>query len=384
MAITGEIVGSPLELAAHEVAWSELLARSEANEPTLTPLWLGTWWRVFGSEGGRRLRVLLVFDAGRLIGIIPLQARRHWYRRGLPFRRLELLGSGEAEADEICSEYLGVIAERGREADVLTELTRALAERRLGTWDEVVFPAMRGESRTAALLVETLGRAGFRTEANVISDCPYISLPGSWDEYLAALSSSHRQFVKRSTASFEAWAGGAPELHEVHTGPELEQASAVLQALHGERWSATGRRGAFASVRFRAFHERIMRALLATGALELSWLSVRGEPVAALYNFFWEGKVYFYQSGRKLDVPDAVRPGIMAHLYAIRRAIEAGRREYDFLGGASQYKRKLATGTRPLLTVRAVRSPGLERLRSALEGTITLVRSARSVNAVVA
>jgi CelD/BcsL family acetyltransferase involved in cellulose biosynthesis len=155
---------------------------------------------------------------------------------------------------------------------------------------------------------------------------------------------------------------------------ELERGSAVLRALHGERWSASGRRGAFASRRFRAFHDQVMRALLAAGALELSWLSVRGEPVAALYNFSWNGKVYFYQSGRKLDVPTSVRPGIVAHVFAIRRAIEAGRLEYDFLGGASQYKRKLATAARPLLSVRAVRSPVLERARSALERGIDLLR----------
>jgi CelD/BcsL family acetyltransferase involved in cellulose biosynthesis len=369
------IVRSSAELAAYETAWWGLLERSEANEPTLTPIWLGTWWRVFGRHGGRRLRVLLVFDADDLIGLVPLQRRRHWYRRGLPFRRLELLGSGEAEADEILSEYLGVVAERGREAEVVWQLTRALAERRLGNWDEVVFANMRGESRGAAMLIEGLERAGLPAQATVTADCPYISLPTSWADYLAALPASNRQFVKRSAARFEDWARGDAEVHQVRTPAELEQGSAVLRALHGERWSAAGRRGAFASRRFRAFHDEVMRALLAAGALELSWLSVRGEPVAALYNVSWNGKVYFYQSGRKLDVPTSVRPGIVAHAFAIRRAIEAGRLEYDFLGGASQYKRKLATAARPLLSVRAVRSPVLEHARSALERGIDLLRA---------
>jgi CelD/BcsL family acetyltransferase involved in cellulose biosynthesis len=374
MALTCRVLRSWAEVAAHESAWWELLERSDANEPTLTPIWLGTWWRVFGRQGGRRLRVLLIFDSGRLVGLVPLQRFRHWYRHGLPFRRLALLGSGEAEEDEILSEYLGVVAERGREAEVVSQLTSALAERRLGNWDELVFPNMRGESHTAKLLLDGLSHAGLAAQATVTADCPYIPLPDSWDDYLAALSSSNRQFVKRSAARFEDWARGDAELHEVRTAAELEQGSAVLRALHGERWSAAGRRGAFASQRFRAFHDEVMRALLAAGALELSWLSVRGEPVAALYNFSWNGTVYFYQSGRKLDVPDSVRPGIVAHVFAIRRAIEAGRREYDFLGGDSQYKRKLATARRPLLSVRAVRSPVLERARGALERGIDLLR----------
>jgi CelD/BcsL family acetyltransferase involved in cellulose biosynthesis len=199
-------------------------------------------------------------------------------------------------------------------------------------------------------------------------------LPKTWEEYLAGLSSAARSFVKRSLASFEDWARTEVELHQVRTAAELAQGSAVLQALHGERWSAAGRTGAFASARFRRFHDELMGALLAAGALELSWLAVRGEPVAALYNFHWNGKVYFYQSGRKLDVPGSVRPGIVAHTLAIRRAIAAGMREYDFLGGASQYKLKLATATRPLLSVRAVRSPALELARTTAERGLDLVR----------
>jgi CelD/BcsL family acetyltransferase involved in cellulose biosynthesis len=92
--------------------------------------------------------------------------------------------------------------------------------------------------------------------------------------------------------------------------------------------------------------------------LDLLWLTVRGEPVAALYNIVYGNKVYFYQSGRKIDVPKGVRPGIVIHLYAMQRAIAAGIREYDFLNGATPYKRQLASGTRALITLRAV-SPSL-------------------------
>jgi len=378
MAITCEVLRDPAQLATLDSAWRELLQRSDTNEPALAPFWLRAWWRVFGEQGGRTLRVLSMFDGDRLIGLVPLLARRHWYRHGLPFRRLELLGSGEDEEDEICSEYLGVVAERGREAEVTAELANALAKLRLGEWDEVVFPSMRGESRAARMLLEALERAGLAVEASVTADCPYIALPATFDDYLARLSSSNRQFVKRSVSSFEAWAQDDVQWREARTVEELEHASSILRALHHERWSAAGQRGVFASRRFREFHDEVMRELLSAGALELSWLVVRNEPVAALYNFSWNGKVYFYQSGRKLDLPNQVRPGIVAHILAIRRAIEAGRREYDFLGGASQYKRKLATASRPLLTVRAVRSPVRELARHAIERGIGLVKTARA------
>ena len=90
------------------------------------------------------------------------------------------------------------------------------------------------------------------------------------------------------------------------------------------------------------------------GQLDLLWLTVKGEPIAAAYNIVFRGKVYFYQSGRKLDLPKQVKPGISIHAFAIERSITLGHREYDFLNGASQYKLKLATATRPLVTLRAI------------------------------
>ena len=131
------------------------------------------------------------------------------------------------------------------------------------------------------------------------------------------------------------------------------------------------------SPRFAAFHDEVMPPLLAAGALELLWLTVRGDPIAIIYNIVWNGKVYFYQSGRKIDVPKGVRPGIVIHAHAIRRAISAGRREYDFLGGASRYKVQLSTAARPLLRVRAVRSPRLELAHSTAERGFDTARRLR-------
>ena len=91
---------------------------------------------------------------------------------------------------------------------------------------------------------------------------------------------------------------------------------------------------------------------------------MRGEPVAAVYNLIWSNKVYFYQSGRKTDVPPKVRPGVVLLAHAIRGAIEAGRREFDFLAGDSQYKRQMALASRPLVQIRVARRCFRERLRS--------------------
>jgi CelD/BcsL family acetyltransferase involved in cellulose biosynthesis len=222
---------------------------------------------------------------------------------------------------------------------------------------------MNGEGAMRPLLADALARAGLEVAVTAAGESSYIPLPKTWDAYINALSSSRRAFVNRSLRDFDRWAGPSWELRAASSMAELKEGLGVLVSLHGQRWQAAGQPGAFASPLFRAFHEALMPLLLQEGALELLWLCVRGEPVAALYNIVWDGKVYFYQSGRKVDVPEGVRPGIVLHTHAIRRAIAAGLCEYDFLAGPARYKTQLALASRSLVDLRVARPSVRERTR---------------------
>ena len=376
MALSWSIVSDLRQLEELAGPWSELLARSGADGPMLSPTWLLPWWRSFGGEGGRELRVGVLHRGDELAGLVPLLARWHWYALGIPFRRLELLGTGEPERDEICSEYLNLIIERGAEEEVTASLADALVRGAFGAWDELVLGAMDGASALPGRLAAELRRRDARPTLEETDVARYIQLPATWEAYLDELSAASRYLVSRSLRDFERWAGDGVEVHQATTPSELLEGRRVLVALHGDRW---GDEGAFASPRFDAFHAQVMPALLERDALDLSWICAHGEPVAALYNVRWRGRVYCYQSGRKLDVPKAIRPGIVVHAHAIRRAIEGGMSEYDFLGGASQYKRKLAPTTRPLVRLRAVRRRLRETARMVAEGMTAAARVGRAM-----
>ncbi len=369
-----QLIDDPSALERLRQPWEELLSRASRSEPTQSPVWMLPWWRVFGPLAGRRPRVALFYERDRVVAIAPLVARTHRYLRVIPFRRLELWGSGEDEADETCSDYIGVTVEAGAEEPVAKALAGALAGQALGSWDELVMPAMNGDDELPSLLIGALNRAGVRAEGHTSGRAPHIVLPDSFDAYLKQLPSSRRYVITRSMRDFDKWAGKESKLHVATNLAELARGRAVLQSLHGERWSGQGETGVFASTRFTEFHDQVMPELLARGALELAWLEVRGEPIAAIYNIVWDKKIHFYQSGRKIEVPKGIRPGVVIHAMAIKRSIEAGRREYDFLNGTSQYKMQLSTAIRPLVTVRAVASPLLERARLAAESAARRVR----------
>ncbi|WP_428265062.1 GNAT family N-acetyltransferase [Haliangium sp.] len=364
MSVELEVLTSWEQVVGRRADWSALLPRSSANEPTLSPLWLETWWRVFGHDG-RAPRVVFLRRDGRLIGIAPLLVRPVRYRRAVPLRRIEFLASGEEQRDEIYSEYLNVIALAGREQEVARALVEALRTGALGPWDELSLDMMEVLSPMTQALMHELRRTRLLDGVASHQPCPYISLPDTWDEYLASLSSSRRYYLRRTVRTLEKWAGPELVVTRASTPEELTVGIDILIDLHGERWRSQGRDGVFTSERFQRFHREVMPGLWADGHLDLFWLSKGSRALAAVYNIVWDDKVYFYQSGRTPDVPNNVRPGIALHVYAIQHAIRCGRRKYDFLAGATSYKQRMATAQETLIHLKASnpRSPAI-RMRN--------------------
>lgn len=346
-------------------AWEGLLGRSACDVPFLSPQWLIPWWRVFGGLDGRQPAIVTVAEGERLIGLAFLCLRWHRYRPGIPFRRLELWGSGESEADGVCSDYLNVISEGGREPEVAQEVARALASWS-EPWHEMVAPLMDLSHPMPGLLARSFQSLGLRAELTSTTEAPYIPLPSSWDEYLEQLGRKERYLARRSLRDFEEWAAGTAILHEARTEEEVDAGAEALIRLHSERWEGTGM-GTFRSPRFLQHHQVAMKEMHRKGGLRLSWISVRGEPVAAFYGLARSGKLCFYQCGRKMDVPRGLRLGGVMVLHAIRRAIEAGEKEFDFLGGEAVYKSQLALASRPLGQLRVARPGWRESARLGAE-----------------
>ena len=371
------LVTDPAEAERLRPDWTDLLARSGRPELAASPDWMLIWWRVYGPTQGRRLRLALFHDAGRLVGLAPLLRRTHWHRGVLPFRRLEFLASGEREGHGICSNHLNVIAERGAEEAVARALAAAVMAETLGAWDELVLPMMDGDGPMPALLTAAFRDAGLAAETVETARAPYIPLPATWDDYLKNLSCTHRRQVTRSLRAFDQWAGGEASLERTADLSGLEKGKRILRELHHARWEGGGQSGVFRSPLFLEFHDTIMPHLLKRNALELTWLTVRGEPVAALYGMTWGDKVIAYQTGRRPDAPAAVRPGGVILAYAIRAAIEAGRREFDLLADEAPYKMQLAPAARPLVRVRVVRPGWRESARRLMERGVEAARPLR-------
>ena len=315
--------------------WDELLCSSSSNSFFLTWEWLYPWWKHL--SGDRTLSVVTVRSGGRLVAIAPLASRPRRLARMVPFRSLEFLGS-----DRVCSDYLDLIIERGKEGEAL----QALGEY-LGRETHVLDMAnLRRDTCLAAELTGELMRQGWSLCEGKTSVCPFITLSGhSWESYLATLGSDHRQnfqrrlknATKKSTLRFE----------PARSPAEAREALAELVVLHNMRWRERGGSDAFDKPDLIAFHQEVSRLALDRGWLRLFRMTIDARPVALLYGFRYDRTVYFVQSGfdpawSKHSV------GLLAMGLAIKSAIEEGAGEYDLLRGGEPYKFHWARESRDL------------------------------------
>jgi len=364
-------VGYETDIRGLEKAWVAVQEAGGVSHPMYSWEWASTWWEVFGE--GRELLGLTARAEGRVLAIAPFVLRRARMNRLFTFRRLELVGTGEDQRDEVFSEYVDFPVLPGAGVGAVERLAdEVLGLDGAASWDDLVLYRVRPQSVACTVLASRLSRRGLCLSRLDSDRCPYVALPRTAEEYDRQLSANRRQQIRRGLRALERM--GEVSFRKAATVGEALETLDHLARLHQARWRDRGRQGAFASDRFRAFHRRFVERTFDRGWPELWTLRVKGEALACLYNINYQGRICFYQSGVRVMPNDRIRPGLLAHYLAVRAAIQAGATEYDFLLGAAQYKLSLSNAARELVTLRASRPGAREALRRTLVSVVRPVR----------
>lgn len=295
--------------------WNGLLARSATDVPFLTWQWQTAWWEAFGDGP---LELLAVRQGGgELVGLLPLH--------GFPVGGrdvLRLVGGVDV------SDYLDLIAVRGREEEVWKALLPALLDRR---WDLLDLHCLPAASPTLQLLPGLARAWGFDCEVEREERCPVLELPASWEAYLARLPGKDRHELRRKLRRLEERGARA----SAHTNPPA--VAAVLDTFFGLHRKSKAGKARFMDARMERFFRTVAQAFAGAGWLALWLLWVEERPVASLLCLDYGGDVALYNSG--FD-PEAGRlsPGVGVIACSIQDAIARGRRRYDFLRGEEPYK----------------------------------------------
>lgn len=310
------------------------------SSPFLSWDWLYLWWSIYRRPSWK-LSIGLVWRDEQLVAILPFYVQRS----GL--QQLYFLGTGEAESEEVATEYLDCLLLN--DCDVQRHVEQCLTEL-LCRIDVIVFQRML---KSATLFTLLSVRSDFPVVCEIELGCRYsldLRNPDYAKQFGSNLKRKYRNFQNNSAA--EQW-----KSERCDTAQQLDVYLAELKRLHELRWHSKGKPGAFASPRFLAFHRRFAEMMLQQGQLYLALLTIENTIVGCLYSVDGSNTRYFYQAGF-LPAMQHWAPGHLAHFLAITDAVARGYSQYDFMLGVEMgsYKREYTPPGEKVISLVATRS----------------------------
>jgi CelD/BcsL family acetyltransferase involved in cellulose biosynthesis len=331
--LESRVLRSADELAAIRADWDRLAVA--ARRPYGSPEWLLPWLANVAPDGAE-IRVVVVSQDERLVGVAPLFAHRGF--AGVTEYRL--FGAKSGHRIDPVSEPEMAVAVAEVVGAALRRVEPAVAVLRL--------EAIEGGSPWPAALARgwALPRAPRPTPAVLAITAPVATLDApTFSDWLAARPTrSRKQFERLRRHHHEA----GSEIRMAATPGQAAEALEAFAVLYARRWCDRGAepfpRALLAMVREAADR------MLATGRLRIWTLRLRGDIVSVQIFVAAGGQVAAWRGAFEPSLT-GLAPGLVTILAAVEDAFERGDSEIDFGGGDQAYKWRFADRDRPVVWV---------------------------------
>ena len=305
--------------------WRQLQAQCPNSTPFQSWEWNQAWMAHFGARK-RPLILLFRSESGELLGLAPLYVSFHL---GTPLRRLAWMGTG-------ASDYMDVLT-LPEHSEIIADALRLYLKNDLRGWDMADLQQLRTDSPLIQGTENREQRTEEREGESVLpmEPCPYLELPGTWDEVTAGLGKKMRSnlgyYARLLTKTFPDAVYSLADANNVQAG------MTALFDLHQKRWNARWLPGVLGNRRTQAFHRDIAAQFLEQGWLRLHLLTIDGAIRSVLYCFQWNDRTYYYLGGFAPEL-GKYSLGTLLTGHAIQHALTENSREFDFLRGNEAYK----------------------------------------------
>lgn len=179
---------------------------------------------------------------------------------------------------------------------------------------------------------ETFRRFKDRGKVTNVEVAPFIDLPKTWEEYLVSLERKHRKELKRKIKRLEI----EKSFYECS---ESTVRSDFKEFVRLHRLSDPAK-NQFMSESMKAFFWDIMTQPIVGWKSSLCFLKIEGKTVAGIMSFESDDEYWLYNSGYDPEFA-YYSVGLLLKAHSIKKAIEAGKKKYDFLRGNERYKYEL-------------------------------------------
>jgi CelD/BcsL family acetyltransferase involved in cellulose biosynthesis len=318
---TIDIVRTADALAACGPRWNDLLRESRADSIFLTWEWICSWSESFLGKG-RELLVLMLRDDQDLVGIAP------WYintvRVGpFPVRRLELLGTPEWGSD-----YVDVIARRGKEREVAEALCEYLCGDFEARWDCLLFRDVPADSIFMEFFMGALESRGKYLALKRGSYCPYVDLPDGKKRLHDSMRPHRRLQFRRDLRLLNAV---GPFRHTTVREADGIGSIRPFLDLYELRWGKIPENHLL-------FLERFLRRSCRNRWVEINTLRAGDEDIAAIFHLIYGNVKYCYMTVVNKRFNRKVSVGNVLIGLSLEDSAENGIGRYNFLKGGEPYK----------------------------------------------
>jgi CelD/BcsL family acetyltransferase involved in cellulose biosynthesis len=320
-----EILDDWTSIASLSAQWNDLLARSSANSLFHTWEWLQCW-RDTAAQNASPLAIIARNPDGSLAGIAPFYLGKMRLASCLDLRVLRPMGDGFTGA-----EYPALIAKTGTETTVYPALLRGI-QGVSSRWDILWMPYLADWQACTSELLTALKHSRLRyfSRPRTFGSVP---LPDSAAAFAKALPRRMRDQIRKLERQKELG------FDQCTTASDIDAYLDSLLELHARRWEKRNDAGAFArQPRVAAFFRRMAPIALQQGWLGLFRLREGDMTRAVQFGYFYNGVFFQMQEGFDPDADPGI--GNLLRLRVVANCIERGIREYDFLGGFTEHKRR--------------------------------------------
>lgn len=279
----------------------------------MLPRWLTVWWQAFGVSS--ELYLFDVQENKNVVGIAPMMVKEG---------KATFIGSAD-----VC-DYMDFVVAPGKELVFFTALLDKLKHDSIS---ELCLESLRDNSTALTCLVDLAKSKGYEAtvaKENVSLD---LELPSTWDEYLKTLSPKQRRETGRRFRRLE-------EEGDINYRIVEEAEPEVLDIFFKLMRVSRKDKAAFLTVQMESFFRAIADTMAEAKMLRFGILEISTKPVAAVMCFDYNDKVYLYNSGYDPEY-SILSVGLLSKLLSIKDSIERGKKVYDFLKGAEEYKYRL-------------------------------------------
>ncbi len=311
--------------------WNKLLISSAANNLFLTWEWISSWCTHM-LKSSETTFIITAREEGNLVGIAPLIRDRHRF-----------LGDYYHIIGQQYSYHLGFIAVIGKEDDVFSALFDYLFNVVGKKFFVLDFLHLDEDPNFETIYLNEIKRRGYFVDKRIENPCRVLDLPENNDEYIekGILSDNLRlnlkKDLKRLSADYDFRYFDADE-------EDFSNYWQVLLTLHREEMRKREKYSVLSNYCFSSQIENACELLNENHSVRLAVIKINNVTASVLlgiiYNKVFNAITVGLSSDLKQTLP-WVNLSVLSHTFAIKSAIESGCREFDFLGGNHDFKRKM-------------------------------------------